>query len=412
MERIDGVDLDLILARYRERHQQPLPWPLAAQIAMQICSGLHHAHTKTDEQGQPLHLIHRDLKPANLLLTSTGNVKIIDFGIAKASSNLGKTATGIIRGTPFYMSPEQIQDPKGIDGRADLFSLGIVLYELCSGHKPFVGSGPNQVLFTIVKQETPPLEQYGLSLPEAIQGLIFRLLQKDPEQRPGSAQETRGLLKGALVENGVHPDRDTLSQLYRGLVSNREEAISSRVTLAAPTTAQEAAPMQATSGLGLQEAPRSTLPYGADAGTNEDTRDDLPSAVSAATAPAMTAPASTAPALQTEGEGEYPKTELMLDLSHIQLPPNAPVDPHAPTALLSTTKAPSSAPPPTPPPVMEETKLLWQEEMPTPPVTHGPSERQEPQEPQKEQPEQRMIIVALGVSALLFLAAGLFLLLR
>jgi serine/threonine protein kinase/ABC-type branched-subunit amino acid transport system substrate-binding protein len=176
MELLHGEPLDKRLLR-----EPMLSTPEIIRIGREIAEGLAAAH----ERG----LIHRDIKPANVWLEAgTGRVKILDFGLARAamdSSHL--TRTGMIMGTPAYMSPEQA-DGQVVDGRADLFSLGCILYEMATGTTPFRGETAMSVLRAIMLHEPPPVASINPAVPPALSALITRLLAKDPNERPKTAE--------------------------------------------------------------------------------------------------------------------------------------------------------------------------------------------------------------------------------
>src|SRR3989338_5616370 len=144
MEYINGVNLRDIVYRCRERNIK-FPDELAAFIMSEVCKGLDYAHRKTDAGGVPLGIVHRDVSPQNILLSYEGEVKLVDFGIAKAAMNISHTMAGILKGKIAYMSPEQALG-KTIDHRTDIFSAGIVLYEMLTGGKLFTGESQFEVL--------------------------------------------------------------------------------------------------------------------------------------------------------------------------------------------------------------------------------------------------------------------------
>ncbi len=169
----------------------PLEVEEVVRIGMQTAAGLAAAHA----QG----LIHRDIKPANLLLENgLARVKITDFGLARMVDDVGLTQTGFLAGTPEYMAPEQARAAP-VDHRADLFSLGSVLYALCAGRPPFRGSTTLAVLRCVCDEEPPPLRQVNPDVPAWLEQVIARLMAKDPAHRFGSAAEVAGLLEGYLA---------------------------------------------------------------------------------------------------------------------------------------------------------------------------------------------------------------------
>jgi len=153
-----------------------------SHIVLQICEGLEAAHWQR--------IIHRDLKSQNILIDPTGNVKIIDFGLARSSYMEGMTATGLILGTPEYMSPEQVSGKK-TDERADIYSFGIILYEIFTGKLPFRGESAISVGFQQIRDEPPRPRDVNPQIPEELERIILKALQKDPNKRYVSIRELR-----------------------------------------------------------------------------------------------------------------------------------------------------------------------------------------------------------------------------
>jgi serine/threonine protein kinase len=163
----------------------------AYNIAGQICDGLEAAH----RQG----VIHRDLKTQNIIIDPSNQIKIIDFGLARASHLEGMTATGLIMGTPEYMAPEQVSGQK-VDERADIYSLGIILYELFTGKVPFTGDSAIAVGFKQMKEDPPAPREVNTQLSTAVEKVILRALQKDPALRYFSVSELRADLERAVMQ--------------------------------------------------------------------------------------------------------------------------------------------------------------------------------------------------------------------
>ncbi|MEE9217885.1 MAG: serine/threonine-protein kinase [Acidobacteriota bacterium] len=168
MEYVEGATL--------EKHCRPpglLEPERIVDLISQVARALHAAHLRQ--------IVHRDIKPANLMLTTEGSVKIADFGLAKrTTANL--TQKGTILGTPYYMSPEQVMG-RQLDGRSDLFSLAVVLYELLAGYRPFEAQEVNSVLYHIAHEPTPPLERQGTPLSHPLREILDRALAKNAEER-------------------------------------------------------------------------------------------------------------------------------------------------------------------------------------------------------------------------------------
>jgi eukaryotic-like serine/threonine-protein kinase len=174
MEFLTGTDLEQII-----KNKIDLLLPKKLDILIQTSIGLGYAH----QNG----IVHRDIKPANIRLLDNGDVKIMDFGIAKISAS-HFTRTGMIMGTPHYMAPEQIRGEK-VDRRADIFSLGVVLYELLTFRKPFPGDNPTTVLFKIIHSEPEPLTDGQFVSPEGLEDVIRRALAKTQEERYQTCEE-------------------------------------------------------------------------------------------------------------------------------------------------------------------------------------------------------------------------------
>lgn len=169
-----------------------LPWPQAATYAVQIASALQHAHNHG--------IVHRDLKPSNLFYDSNGNLVLGDFGIARDTHDADITAQGITVGTYAYMSPEQIKADGKIDGKADLYSLGCVLYEMLAGRVPYQGANFAQVWEQHLHNQPQPFVEQGVDCPKWLEELIMQLLAKEPADRPFNARAVEGVLRQQLID--------------------------------------------------------------------------------------------------------------------------------------------------------------------------------------------------------------------
>jgi len=193
MEYVHGRDMRTIMKRAREKGLR-MPLDLSLRVVSQVCAALEYAHRKKDERGQPMSIVHRDVSPQNILLSFEGDVKLVDFGIAKAATKASSTDRGALRGKLLYMSPEQAWG-RPIDRRSDVFSLGIVLYEMVTETKPFLGPGTELTILELVRQclVTAPRE-LNPRVPEALDRVIMKALARDPEDRYQDAgQMQRGL---------------------------------------------------------------------------------------------------------------------------------------------------------------------------------------------------------------------------
>ena len=187
MEYVHGFDLASLLARVR-RSQVTLPIDMCVYIAAEVAKGLDHAHRRRDEQLRPLNIVHRDVSPQNVLLSLEGEVKVTDFGIAKARGVLENadlmtdTKARKLQGKFGYMSPEQAQG-KSVDGRSDLFSLGVILYECVAGVNPFSAPTTFETLRRVQACEFPPVELLRPDVPAELVAIMKTAMAKDPADR-------------------------------------------------------------------------------------------------------------------------------------------------------------------------------------------------------------------------------------
>ncbi len=204
MEYVDGVDLARIL-RDLGTHGRYLPVAAALYVACRVAEGLHAAHGVTDENGVPLCVTHRDVSPHNVLISFDGEVKLIDFGVAKAITNRTHTRSGVIKGKLQYMSPEQAQ-ARAIDARSDVFSLGLTLYKMLTGRLPFTGANEFQIYEQILRCEATPPRLLRPEVSEVVDALVLRSLRKRPERRFASAAEMAAV--AGRVLDGIAPGFD------------------------------------------------------------------------------------------------------------------------------------------------------------------------------------------------------------
>ncbi|MGM0555373.1 MAG: protein kinase domain-containing protein [Myxococcota bacterium] len=201
MEYVEGRDFREVCERGVDRDDF-IDRELAAWIVAQAAAGLHYAHTRTDDTGEPMNIVHRDISPQNLLLSTGGHVKVCDFGIAKAEDRLGHTRTGQFKGKLSYMSPEQL-DSEDLDGRSDVFALGIVLYETTMQRRLFRGRSDFETMNLVADaQVTPPTED-DPGFPEGLEAIILKALQKEPEDRYQTAEEMQLALEQWLQTRDV-----------------------------------------------------------------------------------------------------------------------------------------------------------------------------------------------------------------
>ncbi|HEY5952670.1 MAG TPA: serine/threonine-protein kinase [Kofleriaceae bacterium] len=220
MEYLAGESVSGLLRRCELRHEQ-LQVALGAYVIAEACAGLHAAHDLRDESGEPLGVVHRDISPSNLFITYSGDVKVLDFGIATAHDRLSRTATGHVKGKFSYMSPEQCLGI-ALDAHSDLWSLGVVLYELTTQRRLF--KRPNELLvLKAVTQDPIPRPRRELpDYPELLERIVMRALEREPTRRYHSALELRGDLLDAMAQLGFTGDpRSELARVMEHLFPER-----------------------------------------------------------------------------------------------------------------------------------------------------------------------------------------------
>ncbi len=213
MEYVQGKDLRGLFERARSRGEA-LPVPMACYVMMKVCEGLDYAHNKKDSSGRPLGLVHRDVSPQNVLISYDGEVKLIDFGIAKAAGKINKTQAGILKGKFGYMSPEQVRGLP-IDRRSDLFAVGIVLYEMLTGERLFSGSSDFSTLEKIRNVEIMPPSTYNRRVPKELEQIVLKALAKDPDDRYQSAMDLHDDLQSFMYTSGSFFARKDLATYMR-----------------------------------------------------------------------------------------------------------------------------------------------------------------------------------------------------
>ncbi len=211
MEHIHGEDLRSLVRQMKKKNVTAFPLEHALAIVLGCCSGLAYAHEKRDLDGEPMGIVHRDVSPQNILVTFTGDVKLVDFGIAKAGrGQMEDTGSGQLKGKVPYMSPEQAQG-EDLDNRSDVFSLGIMLFELCTGRRLFRGKNEMETLRKIVEDEYPQPRQLNPNLSPRLEEIILRSLEKDQRRRYQSARDMQ-----ADLEDYIRSEQLKVSSLSLG----------------------------------------------------------------------------------------------------------------------------------------------------------------------------------------------------
>lgn len=221
MEYISGRDMSRIIPK-AEKAGISFPMIYALRIASNVCEGLYFAHTKGDAYGNPLNIVHRDITPENILVSFSGTVKIVDFGIAKANTQLEQTRAGEIKGKLSYMSPEQCMGHQ-LDARSDIFSFGSVIYEWVTGYKLFTGENEMAILKSIIDGKIYPPSYFKEDVPEAVERILMKALDKDKTKRYQSAWEMQFDIDTYLASSEFTPSNIHLSNFLKQIFGDEIE---------------------------------------------------------------------------------------------------------------------------------------------------------------------------------------------
>ena len=212
MEWVDGDSLAKIRKLLAKRDAK-LPIGIVLRVIADACGGLHAAHELRDDRGEPLEIVHRDVSPHNILLSSSGAVKVIDFGIAKAQNRLqGETRTGIVKGKVQYMAPEQVKKGGSVDRRADVWSLGMCLHELVMGRLPYGGEDEVGVIRMLMSDEAPAISP---DVPPAIARVLERSMVADRDERFPTAAGMQRAVEAAMKELGESASAEDAAAFLR-----------------------------------------------------------------------------------------------------------------------------------------------------------------------------------------------------
>lgn len=229
MEYISGRDMSAVIPKSK---QTGIPFPVeyALKIASNVCEALYYAHTKADPSGKPVHIVHRDVSPENIRVAWTGTVKILDFGIAKAATQLHETKAGEIKGKLIYMSPEQVMG-NNVDHRSDIFSLGVVLYECITGLKLFSGDNDLAIMANITEGRIYPPSYFRDDVSPEVEAIVMRALEKEPRKRYESAVQMQLDIDTFLAGHEFTPSNihlaNFMKQLFKDeLAAERERRLS------------------------------------------------------------------------------------------------------------------------------------------------------------------------------------------
>ncbi|MBN2799173.1 MAG: serine/threonine protein kinase [Deltaproteobacteria bacterium] len=226
MEYVHGLDLARLVSRARKVGKVPIP--IALFVISEVLRALQFAHERVDEQGDPLHIVHCDISPQNMLLSYAGEVKLTDFGIARVAFQADSTQE-VVRGKYAYMSPEQANGEE-LDGRSDIFSLGIVFYEILTGRRLFKASSRDETLSRVRRAEVPSARFYRPEISEDLEALLLKALTRDKDRRFQSAEQMLDALAMVMVREGHRASNNELAGYLREVIEtaarNRPDTLS------------------------------------------------------------------------------------------------------------------------------------------------------------------------------------------
>ena len=228
-----------------------LPVEHVCRIIAGVCDGLHYAHARKDYDGKPLNIVHRDISPQNILVSFAGGVKVVDFGIAKASTQLAQTRAGVLKGKYAYMSPEQVRGSK-VDHRSDIFAVGLVMYEMLTGARTFERDNSLKTLKAIVQEKPLNPREMNPDIPTEVIKILSKSLEKNPDRRYKSAQEFQLALEDWLEQSPKKSNNVRLSRFLYDLFD--DELNSAEGTMVVKGVGQVIIPTSRQGNEGLKPA--------------------------------------------------------------------------------------------------------------------------------------------------------------
>ncbi|HEY7954300.1 MAG TPA: serine/threonine-protein kinase [Polyangia bacterium] len=223
MEFVDGANLKTILESLRRQNKR-LAVQQALYLMMEVCKGLHYAHDAVDpENGRELGIVHRDISPPNILISKRGEVKLVDFGLAKATSQLESTDPGVVKGKFSYLSPEAASG-KEVDRRADIFAVGILLYELLTGKRLFYGETDYQTVELVRQAKVPPLGPQNAEVTPELEQIIRKALARDLHERFQTAADLQDALAQFLFSQRLKVTSRDIERLVQACISEKQRS--------------------------------------------------------------------------------------------------------------------------------------------------------------------------------------------
>ena len=221
MEWVDGVNLKGVIDSVKLSGDR-IPLEQAVFISIEVCKGLYHAHRRHTPDGQPLNIVHRDISPPNLLISREGEVKLVDFGLAKAATQALVTDQGMIKGKFSYLSPEAAWG-KPVDERADIFAVGALLWEMLAGRRLFEGPSNKDTVLMIREAQVPSLEQFNPYVDQELMTIIWRSLAREVDDRYSTAKELGQDLTSYLFKHGLTVNTFDIAELVETTINEREK---------------------------------------------------------------------------------------------------------------------------------------------------------------------------------------------
>jgi eukaryotic-like serine/threonine-protein kinase len=222
MELIEGANLRRLMQKCSDRGAA-FPLPLACYVTMEMCRGLAYAHEKNGADNQPLGIVHRDVSPPNVLVSNQGEVKLTDFGLAKAASHATNTDAGVIKGKFAYLSPEVVAG-KEVDARADIYSAGIMIWEMLCGRKLFAGKTDMDTVELVRKGDIPKLGRLRPEVDDELERIVQKALARNPKRRYQTARALEQALAGYLFKHNLLVTANDLANWMREIGDGESEA--------------------------------------------------------------------------------------------------------------------------------------------------------------------------------------------
>jgi len=265
MEHVHGEDLRSIVRQMKLKGVRSFPLEHTLAIILGCAKGLAYAHERRDMNGDPMHIVHRDVSPQNALVTFTGDVKLVDFGIAKAGQGVEDTKAGQLKGKVPYMSPEQAQG-LDLDARSDIFSLGVMLFELCTGKRLFRGPSEFETLKKIVEGPYPAPRDINPNLSPRLERIILKALERNPGQRYASARDMQSDLESYIRDEQLAVSAISLGEwmqdLFKEKLDQQKRMLQEGRQLAEVIAEQIAEEeRQSLTGTGIRVKPASKVPW-------------------------------------------------------------------------------------------------------------------------------------------------------